>query len=101
MFSSEPPMITDLEFAERPKDVRGKLKESRYRIGLKLCLHENVPIEIRGVQKKGSRSLAGIKVAHSKEDADECYKLGYTLAKNLSVYGCKASVWMSKESRLG
>jgi hypothetical protein len=60
-----------------------------------------VPIEIRGKHVKGTRSIVNIRLAHTKADTEECYQLGYSLQKNLTVYGCKSSLWVIREQLLG
>lgn len=101
MSSCDEPAITDLEFGEKPKDVKNRLKEARYRINMKICVHEHVPIEIRGIQGKSGRNIIGIKIAHSKQDANLYHIQGYNLIKQLLLYKCYSSIWILKSKLIG
>ena len=100
-FSNQPPLITDLEFSERPRDVKKAREDAKYLQDYRLCVHEAVPVQIRCFWRKDASRICGVKIAHTKEHADEYYRMGYTLAKNLSVFGCKTSVWTMREKYQG
>ena len=90
-------LITELQFRERPKDVKARIKDARYLENTIVCAHEEIPLEIQGTFSATGKPIIGIKIAHSSEDTESYFKVGFRLEKNLSVFGCKSTVWILRE----